>query len=60
VVGIVATAEPVFAGLIAFFVLHDLLELPQVLGAVLVLAGIVVVQLGADQPDVVAAPVSPD
>jgi drug/metabolite transporter (DMT)-like permease len=60
VVGIVATAEPVFAGLIAFFVLRDLLELPQVLGAVLVLAGIVVVQLGADPPDAVAAPVSPD
>lgn len=60
VVGIVATAEPVFAGLIAFFVLRDLLELPQVLGAALVLAGIVVVQLGADRPDVVAAPVSPD
>jgi drug/metabolite transporter (DMT)-like permease len=60
VVGIVATAEPVFAGLIAFFLLHDLLELPQVLGAALVLAGIVVVQLGADLPDLVAAPVSPD
>jgi drug/metabolite transporter (DMT)-like permease len=60
VVGIVATAEPVFAGLIAFFVLRDLLELPQVLGAAVVLTGIVVVQLGADQPDVVAAPVSPD
>jgi drug/metabolite transporter (DMT)-like permease len=60
VVGIVATAEPVFAGLIAFFLLRDLLELPQVLGAVLVLAGIVVVQLGADLPDLVAAPVSPD
>lgn len=59
-VGIVATAEPVFAGLIAFFVLHDSLELPQVVGAVLVLTGIVVVQLGSDEPELVAAPVSPD
>lgn len=58
-VGIVATAEPVFAGLIAFFVLKDVLEAPQVLGAVVVLGGIVVVQLGTDEPDPVAAPVSP-
>jgi drug/metabolite transporter (DMT)-like permease len=59
-VGIVATAEPVFAGLIAFFLLRDVLELPQVAGAALVLAGIVVVQLGADEPELLAAPVSPD
>jgi len=60
VVGIVATAEPVFAGLIAFLVLKDILEGPQVIGAAIVLTGIVVVQLGTDEPDVVAAPVSPD
>jgi drug/metabolite transporter (DMT)-like permease len=59
-VGIVATAEPVFAGLIAFVVLKDVLELPQVVGAAVVLAGIVVVQLGTDEPDLIAAPVSPD
>jgi drug/metabolite transporter (DMT)-like permease len=59
-VGIVATAEPVFAGLIAFFLLRDVLELPQVAGAALVLAGTVVVQLGAGEPELLAAPVSPD
>lgn len=59
-VGIVATSEPVFAGLIAFFLLRDMLEPPQVAGAALVLAGIVVVQLGAGEPEVLAVPVSPD
>ena len=44
--GIVATAEPVFAGLIAFFVFGDRLQPLQLLGATVILAGIVTVQLG--------------
>jgi drug/metabolite transporter (DMT)-like permease len=43
--GIVATAEPVFAGLIAFVVFGDRLELLQLLGAAIIIAGIIAVQL---------------
>jgi len=45
--GIVATAEPVFAGLIAFLVLGDRLHPLQVAGAALIVAGIVTVQLAS-------------
>lgn len=48
VVGILAAAEPVFAGLIAFLFLKDTLEPLQVLGAVVVCAGIVLAQAGDD------------
>ena len=44
--GIVATAEPVFAGLIAFLVLGDRLQPLQVLGAAVIVAGIITVQAG--------------
>lgn len=44
--GIVSTAEPVFAGLIAFLLLGDRLEPLQVVGAAIVVAGIVTVQAG--------------
>jgi drug/metabolite transporter (DMT)-like permease len=43
--GIVATAEPVFAGLIAFVVFGDRLEGLQLLGAAIIIAGIIAVQL---------------
>ena len=42
--GIVATAEPVFAGLIAFLVLGDRLQPLQVAGAALIVVGIITVQ----------------
>jgi drug/metabolite transporter (DMT)-like permease len=45
--GIIATAEPVFAGLIAFLVLGDRLQPLQVLGAAVIVAGIVTVQAGS-------------
>ena len=48
VVGIFATAEPVFAGIIAFLVFKDVLEPLQVLGAAIVCAGIVLAQAGKD------------
>jgi drug/metabolite transporter (DMT)-like permease len=48
--GIVATAEPVFAGLIAFIFLGDRLEPLQVLGALVIVAGIVTVQAGDAEP----------
>lgn len=54
--GIVATAEPVFAGLIAFLVLGDRLQLLQVAGAAVIVAGIITVQAG-NREDPIAAPV---
>jgi drug/metabolite transporter (DMT)-like permease len=48
--GIVATAEPVFAGLIAFLVFGDRLEPLQILGALVIVAGIVTVQAGDAEP----------
>lgn len=47
--GIVGTSEPVFAGVIAFLVFGDALQPLQLLGATLVIAGIVLVQLGGDE-----------
>ena len=44
--GIIATAEPVFAGLIAFLAFGDRLEPLQLVGAAVIIGGIVMVQLG--------------
>ena len=46
--GIVATAEPVIAGLIAFLLFRDGLEPLQLLGAAVVVCGIVLVQMGGE------------
>jgi drug/metabolite transporter (DMT)-like permease len=46
--GILASAEPVFAGLIAFLVFKDGLQPLQLLGAAIVVSGIVLVQLGGE------------
>lgn len=56
--GILATAEPVFAGLIAFLVLGDRLQPLQLLGAAVILAGIVTVQGGGQDP-ALASPAVP-
>lgn len=53
--GIVATAEPVFAGLIAFFLFGDRLEPLQLLGAAVILGGITLVQLAVREPEPTAA-----
>jgi len=53
--GIVATAEPVFAGLIAFVVFADRLEPLQVVGALVIVAGIVTVQAGDVEPALMPA-----
>ncbi len=55
--GIVATAEPVFAGLIAFFVLGDRLQPLQVLGAAVIVAGIITVQAGSSDASITAPPI---
>jgi drug/metabolite transporter (DMT)-like permease len=48
IVSILAAAEPVFAGIIAFLIFKDALEPLQVLGAAIVCAGIVLAQAGDD------------
>jgi drug/metabolite transporter (DMT)-like permease len=55
--GIVAAAEPVFAGLIAFLVLGDRLEPLQVFGAAVIVAGIIAVQAGSNGAVVTAPPI---
>jgi drug/metabolite transporter (DMT)-like permease len=54
--GIVATAEPVFAGVIAYLAFGDRLEPLQLLGAAIVIAGIVIVQTGTGEPGLATAP----
>jgi drug/metabolite transporter (DMT)-like permease len=53
--GIVATAEPVFAGLIAFLLLGDRLQPLQLLGAAVIIAVIASVQFSTREPAVAAA-----
>ena len=55
--GIVSTAEPVFAGLIAFLVLGDRLQPLQVFGAAVIVAGIIIVQAGSADAGVSAPPI---
>lgn len=52
--GIVSTAEPVFAGLIAFLLFGDRLQPLQLLGAAIIIAGIITVQAGARETSVTA------
>jgi drug/metabolite transporter (DMT)-like permease len=53
--GIISTAEPVFAGIIAFFLLGDRLQPLQIGGGAVVLLGISMVQLGIREEPVAAA-----
>jgi drug/metabolite transporter (DMT)-like permease len=55
--GIVSTAEPVFAGLIAFFLLGDRLQPLQILGAAVIVAGIITVQASSADARITAAPI---
>ena len=55
VAGIIATAEPVFAGLIAYLVLSDRLQPLQILGAAVIIAGIIAVQAGNRRSDITAS-----
>src|SRR2546429_37074 len=56
--GIIATAEPVFAGLIAYLVLGDRLQPLQIFGAAVIVAGIIAVQ-ACSRDAAVAAPANP-
>jgi len=53
--GIAATAEPVFAGLIAYLILGDRLQPLQVAGAAVIVAGIIFVQAGSREDPLAAA-----
>jgi drug/metabolite transporter (DMT)-like permease len=55
--GIVATAEPVFAGLIAFLILGDGLQPLQVFGAAVIVAGIIIVLAASKDAAITAAPI---
>jgi drug/metabolite transporter (DMT)-like permease len=54
--GIVATAEPVFAGVIAYLAFGDRLEPLQLMGAAVIITGIVIVQTGTGEPVLATAP----
>ncbi len=55
--GIVATAEPVFAGLIAFLILGDRLQPLQVFGATVIVAGIIIVLAASRDAAIAASPI---
>ncbi len=55
--GIVATAEPVFAGLIAFLILGDRLQPLQVFGAAVIVGGIIIVQATSQDAAITAPPI---
>jgi drug/metabolite transporter (DMT)-like permease len=48
--GIVATAEPVFAGVIAFLAFGDRLQPLQLVGAAIIIVGIIIVQTATPEP----------
>jgi drug/metabolite transporter (DMT)-like permease len=54
--GIVATAEPVFAGVIAFLAFGDRLQPLQLVGAAIIIGGIVIVQTATSEPVIATAP----
>jgi drug/metabolite transporter (DMT)-like permease len=54
--GIVATAEPVFAGVIAYLAFGDRLQPLQLMGAAVIVTGIVIVQTGTGEPVLATAP----
>ncbi len=54
--GFVATAEPVLAGVIAYLAFGDRLEPLQLVGAAVIISGIVIVQTGTGEPVLATAP----
>ena len=54
--GIVATAEPVFAGVIALLAFGDQLQPLQLIGAAIIIAGIIIVQATTSEPVMATAP----
>lgn len=47
---ITATLEPIIAGVIAFLILHEKMEILQIMGGIMVIAAIIIIQL-CHQPD---------
>jgi drug/metabolite transporter (DMT)-like permease len=54
--GIIGTAEPVFAGVIAYLAFGDRLQPLQLMGAAIVIAGIITVQTDTGEPVIAPAP----
>ena len=54
--GIVGTVEPVFAGVIAYLAFGDRLQALQLMGAAIIIAGIVIVQTDRREPVIATAP----
>jgi drug/metabolite transporter (DMT)-like permease len=54
--GIIATAEPVFAGVIAYLAFGDRLQPLQLVGAAVIIAGIITVQTATPEPVIATAP----
>ena len=54
--GIVATVEPVFAGVIAYLAFGDRLQPLQLMGAAVIIAGIITVQTATTEPVIATAP----
>jgi len=54
--GIVATVEPVFAGVIAYLAFGDRLQPLQLMGAAVIIAGIITVQTATAEPLIATAP----
>ena len=52
----VATAEPVFAGVIAYLAFGDKLQPLQLVGAAIIIAGIITVQTATSEPVMATAP----
>jgi drug/metabolite transporter (DMT)-like permease len=48
---ITATLEPITAGVISYFFLNEILETPQIIGGILVIASIILLQLKQEQDD---------
>jgi len=48
---ITATLEPITAGIISYFFLDEIMEIPQIAGGVIVIASIILLQLNQEQDD---------
>jgi len=48
---ITATLEPITAGIISYFFLNEMLEIPQITGGVIVIVSIILLQLNQEQDD---------
>jgi drug/metabolite transporter (DMT)-like permease len=48
---ITATLEPITAGIISYFFLNEIMEIPQIAGGIIVIISIILLQLNQEQDD---------